>query len=138
MLLQVIRSRRYDGRVYWPEASGRPVVIFDCNGVLVDSEPIANAVLADAFGRAGVGVTADTLAQRFHGRRLSDICKVVRGGDEANHAARFRSDGCGGNAASGLRAELRAVPHACPRTHLDPRAEGRGIVLGARSHPLEP
>ena len=30
------------------------MVIFDCNGVLVDSEPIAAAVLADAFNRAGV------------------------------------------------------------------------------------
>ena len=78
MLLKVILIDGNDGRVYWPEASERPVVIFDCNGVLVDSEPIANAVLADAFGRAGVSVTADTLAQRFHGRRLLDICSVVR------------------------------------------------------------
>ena len=46
------------------------MVIFDCNGVLVDSEPIANAVLAEAFGQAGVSVTADILLRRFHGRRL--------------------------------------------------------------------
>ena len=33
------------------------MVIFDCNGVLVDSEPIAAAVLADAFERIGIAVT---------------------------------------------------------------------------------
>jgi len=29
------------------------VVIFDCNGVLVDGEPIAAAVAAEEFSRAG-------------------------------------------------------------------------------------
>jgi beta-phosphoglucomutase-like phosphatase (HAD superfamily) len=36
------------------EPSEGPLVIFDCNGVLVDSEPIAVAVLVEAFRRVGV------------------------------------------------------------------------------------
>lgn len=87
------------------------MVIFDCNGVLVDSEPIANAVLADAFQQAGVAVTADALARRFHGRRLSDICTVV----EAATKRKLPSDFAATVAAATrerLRAELRAVPHA--------------------------
>jgi hypothetical protein len=42
-----------------PEQTGRPVVIFDCNGVLVDSEPIVSAVLADALSRIGISLPAN-------------------------------------------------------------------------------
>jgi beta-phosphoglucomutase-like phosphatase (HAD superfamily) len=35
------------------------VVIFDCNGVLVASEPIASAVLANTFRSVGVPLTAE-------------------------------------------------------------------------------
>ena len=49
------------------------MVIFDCNGVLVDSEPIVSAVLAESLTRAGFPVKADTLARRYHGRRAADV-----------------------------------------------------------------
>ncbi|MGB6503740.1 MAG: hydrolase, partial [Xanthobacteraceae bacterium] len=45
------------------------MVIFDCNGVLVDSEPIAAAVLSEALGRIGVTLSATGAMRRFHGRR---------------------------------------------------------------------
>jgi len=87
------------------------VVIFDCNGVLVDSEPIANAVLADAFERAGVPVTAESVTRRFHGRRTADILAAV----EAETNQRLPED-FGATVAGAmlrrLRSELRAVPHA--------------------------
>jgi beta-phosphoglucomutase-like phosphatase (HAD superfamily) len=38
------------------------MVIFDCNGVLVDSEPIAAAVAAEEFTRAGFPLTAEIIA----------------------------------------------------------------------------
>jgi len=38
------------------------MVIFDCNGVLVDSEPIAAEVLADELTRAGFVITAEVVA----------------------------------------------------------------------------
>jgi beta-phosphoglucomutase-like phosphatase (HAD superfamily) len=53
------------------------LVIFDCNGVLVDSEPIAAAVLADAFKRIGIVLPAETVMRRFQGRRPSDILAAV-------------------------------------------------------------
>jgi len=87
------------------------VVIFDCNGVLVDSEPIANAVLAEAFRQADFAATADALARRFHGRRLSDICTVV----EAATKRKLPSDFAATVAAATrerLQTDLRAVPHA--------------------------
>ncbi len=87
------------------------MVIFDCNGVLVDSEPIANAVLADAFRRAGVNVTADTLARRFHGRRFSDICRVVEAATKRKLPLDFAPT-VAVMMHERLRAELRAVPHA--------------------------
>jgi HAD superfamily hydrolase (TIGR01509 family) len=54
------------------ERSG-PVVIFDCNGVLVDSEPIASEVAAQEFTRAGFPLTADIVARYFTGRRPADM-----------------------------------------------------------------
>jgi FGGY-family pentulose kinase/HAD superfamily hydrolase (TIGR01509 family) len=46
----------------WPE-----VVIFDCDGVLVDSEPIAMARTRQALGRLGLTLTDDEARDRFLG-----------------------------------------------------------------------
>ena len=49
------------------------MVIFDCNGVLVDSEPIAADVAAQEFNRAGFPLTPEIVARYFTGRRPSDM-----------------------------------------------------------------
>jgi HAD superfamily hydrolase (TIGR01509 family) len=49
------------------------VVIFDCNGVLVDSEPLATAIMSQEFVRAGFPLTPDMIARYFTGRRPADI-----------------------------------------------------------------
>jgi HAD superfamily hydrolase (TIGR01509 family) len=49
------------------------LVIFDCDGVLVDSEPISTHVLAEALTAAGVPTTPDQAYERYRGRALSDI-----------------------------------------------------------------
>jgi beta-phosphoglucomutase-like phosphatase (HAD superfamily) len=49
------------------------MIIFDCNGVLVDSEPIAAAVAAEAFQRAGINMTPEMVARYFTGRRPADM-----------------------------------------------------------------
>ena len=49
------------------------MVIFDCNGVLVDSEPLATSVVAQEFQRIGIPLTADLIAHYFTGRRPSDM-----------------------------------------------------------------
>ena len=53
------------------------MIIFDCNGVLVDGEPIANAVVAEEFTRAGIPLTADLVARFFAGRRPADMFAAV-------------------------------------------------------------
>jgi HAD superfamily hydrolase (TIGR01509 family) len=53
------------------------VVIFDCNGVLVDSEPLATAIVSQEFMRAGFPVTPDIVARYFHGRRPADMFAEV-------------------------------------------------------------
>jgi HAD superfamily hydrolase (TIGR01509 family) len=87
------------------------VVIFDCNGVLVDSEAIANEVLAEAFGQAGVAMSADILARRFHGRRTSDIFAAVEFEARKKLPADFPTTVAAAMLVR-LRAELRPVPHA--------------------------
>ncbi|MBI3374320.1 MAG: HAD family hydrolase [Betaproteobacteria bacterium] len=44
------------------------LVIFDCDGVLIDSEPIANRVFAEQLARAGLSMSVEDIMQRFVGR----------------------------------------------------------------------
>jgi HAD superfamily hydrolase (TIGR01509 family) len=44
------------------------LVIFDCDGVLVDSEPIANRVLAEQLAAVGLNLSARQVMGRFVGR----------------------------------------------------------------------
>jgi HAD superfamily hydrolase (TIGR01509 family) len=53
------------------------VVIFDCNGVLVDGEPLATAVISQEFMRAGFALTPDIVARFFTGRRPADMFAEV-------------------------------------------------------------
>lgn len=53
------------------------VVIFDCDGVLVDSEIIANRVLAALLSRHGYPITAMESVQRFAGGTIPGVIKMV-------------------------------------------------------------
>ncbi|HZP68881.1 MAG TPA: HAD-IA family hydrolase [Pseudolabrys sp.] len=53
------------------------MVIFDCNGVLVDSEPLATAIVSQEFVRAGFPLTPDMVARYFTGRRPADMFAEV-------------------------------------------------------------
>jgi HAD superfamily hydrolase (TIGR01509 family) len=44
------------------------LVIFDCDGVLVDSEPIANRVFAEQLGAVGLCMSVDDVMARFVGK----------------------------------------------------------------------
>jgi beta-phosphoglucomutase-like phosphatase (HAD superfamily) len=53
---------------------GRPeLVIFDCDGVLVDSEVIACRVLSESLAEAGILVTADDIAENYVGLSAATI-----------------------------------------------------------------
>lgn len=53
------------------------LVIFDCDGVLVDSEPISLAVLVEALDRAGVSMDADEASDRFLGKSLKSMSDIL-------------------------------------------------------------
>ena len=58
-------------------------VLFDCDGVLVDSEPPTFAMLAEDFNRFGLTVTAVAVAERFTGGTIHDVAAraVAMGAD---------------------------------------------------------
>jgi HAD superfamily hydrolase (TIGR01509 family) len=88
-----------------------PLVIFDCNGVLVDSEPIAAAVLADAFERIGIAISADTVMRRFQGRRPADIFAAVETATNRRIPPTFPGEVAAATLRR-LRTDLRPIAHA--------------------------
>jgi len=87
------------------------VVIFDCNGVLVDGEPIAAAVAAEEFTRAGFAMTAEVVAHFFMGRRAIDMFADVEAATRRKLPANFPAVLAAATLRS-IRDELRAMPHA--------------------------
>jgi HAD superfamily hydrolase (TIGR01509 family) len=51
----------------------RSLVIFDCDGVLVDSEGISNAVLAQALRAQGLEISGDEAHDAYRGMFLTEI-----------------------------------------------------------------
>ncbi|MEO0411318.1 MAG: HAD family hydrolase [Pseudomonadota bacterium] len=49
------------------------LIIFDCDGVLVDSEGIANAVTAEWLTNVGLATTADEAIERYKGLSMASI-----------------------------------------------------------------
>lgn len=64
-----------------PESSFTPVptelVIFDCDGVLVDSEPIANRVLAALLTECGLPATTEQAMRWFVGHAMPDVLRIA-------------------------------------------------------------
>jgi HAD superfamily hydrolase (TIGR01509 family) len=80
------------------------LLIFDCDGVLVDSEALACQVDADILTELGVHYTVDEITQQFVGKSMTDMIACIeaeRGcmlphdfADRVNRAlfARFKTD----------------------------------------------
>src|SRR5690349_11572951 len=85
------------------------LVIFDCDGVLVDSEPIANRVFTDLLNEIGLRTTLEETMRDYVGRSMASCMAIVveRLGrpvpDDFVDAFRDRT-------ADAFRAELRGVP----------------------------
>lgn len=53
------------------------LVIFDCDGVLVDTEATANEHLAIFLSELGLDLTRDECRQQFQGKMIEDVCRHV-------------------------------------------------------------
>ncbi len=86
------------------------LVIFDCDGVLVDSEPLSIDVLTAYFAELGAPVSADLAYSRFLGRSMATIVSIMQDdfGLEvtAAHLAELRL-----RLNDRFRRDLRPIPH---------------------------
>jgi HAD superfamily hydrolase (TIGR01509 family) len=64
------------------------LLIFDCDGVLVDSEPLACEVDADVLAGLGLPYTADDIAREFVGKSMRDMISRI----EADHGCALPPD----------------------------------------------
>ena len=53
------------------------LMIFDCDGVLVDSEPLANRILSECFQDAGFPIDYDTCIRTMVGLSLQACFKIA-------------------------------------------------------------
>ena len=90
---------------------GALVIIFDCNGVLVDSEQIAAAVATEEFARVGVPITPALVMRYFSGRRPADMFAAIEAATKRKLPVNFAARVAAATLVR-MRAELRAVPHA--------------------------
>jgi predicted adenylyl cyclase CyaB len=117
------------------------LVIFDCDGVLVDTEPVSNRVMAEVICEAGVAMSVEEVTEAFAGMRLDDIALAVeeRLGKrlpegwvisfEERRAGEFRK---GVEAIAGVAEALRAIDAAGVRTCVASQAslEKMKLTLG--------
>lgn len=62
-----------------PEYDQIDLVIFDCDGVLVDSEGISAAVLTEELARFGVTITPEFVRDYCLGRSFPTVARSIRG-----------------------------------------------------------
>lgn len=84
--------------------------IFDCNGVLVDSESIVASVAATELTRAGFSVSPEIVSRFFTGRRPADMISDIETATQRKLPQNFASILAGATMRR-LRSELRATSH---------------------------
>ena len=113
-------------------------VLFDCDGVLVDSEPITNRVLAEMLGELGWHLTTEESMNTFTGKAVKDETDLiesktgVRITEEWLMAFRARRN-------EALERDLAAIPHA-PAAIREIHATLKGRIAcasGADRHKVE-
>lgn len=107
------------------------MIIFDCNGVLVDSEPIVATVVAQEFNRAGFRLTPQLIARYFTGRRPADMFAEVEAATGMELPMNFEPI-VSAAILRRLRAELTATRHIA-----EALSWLRGPKCVASSSPLE-
>ena len=85
------------------------LVIFDCDGVLVDSELIANRVFAAMLNELGLRVTREFMFENFVGNTMQHCWERIGALLGREVPAWFRED-LEARTTAALKAEVRAVP----------------------------
>jgi len=85
------------------------LVIFDCDGVLVDSEIVAARVEAEMLREAGHNITAEELAERYSGLTFRDIMMRIEKEAQVLFQASLISK-AEARVDERLRAEVKAIP----------------------------
>ncbi len=87
------------------------LVIFDCDGVLVDSEPVANRIVAASLTELGWAMTAEDSQRLFLGQSLPDMRPTVAARLGEDMASRWIT-AVADRVASAMLTEAVAVPGA--------------------------
>lgn len=85
------------------------LVIFDCDGVLVDSEMITNRIFAQMLNDLGIPISIDDMFQKFVGRSMPQCLEMIAGmlgrAVPAGFVEEYRS-----RTEEALRANLKPIP----------------------------
>lgn len=85
------------------------LIIFDCDGVLVDSEPLVNRIESQYFSQLGVDLTPHEVGALFKGKTVEEVVAELEARTGRPLPARFAYD-WGTSVALGFVQELRPVP----------------------------
>jgi HAD superfamily hydrolase (TIGR01509 family) len=85
------------------------LVIFDCDGVLVDSEMITNRIFAKMLNELGIPISVEEMFERFVGRSMPQ-CQEIITGLLGHPAPDGFVDDYYSRSRTALKLELKAVP----------------------------
>lgn len=113
-------------------------VLFDCDGVLVDSEPITNRVLAEMLGELGWSLSTEESMRIFTGKAVKDEAALI----EARTGFAITPEwlhGFRGRRNDALERDLLAIPNAALAVRaLHAALDGRiACASGADRHKVE-
>ncbi|NIM26952.1 MAG: HAD-IA family hydrolase [Gammaproteobacteria bacterium] len=85
------------------------LIIFDCDGVLVDSEPISNRIMAEVLAERGLPIGIEDCYEHFMGRTMDDCLHILR--SSFGHAAdQDFVESVRRRTLEALREEVRPIP----------------------------
>ena len=86
----------------------KSLLVFDFDGVIADSEALANAVLAEYITELGTPMSADECLRTFMGKRMDDVASAVS--EVIGRPVPDLADALTARTLARFRSELREVP----------------------------
>lgn len=111
----------------------KPLIIFDCDGVLVDSEPISLAVLREALATEGISICDEDARRLFLGRSLATMLAIVKDDYGATLGDGFL-EGLRRELYARFRAELKPT-HGIAAAWAELEASGYDFCVASSSQP---